>query len=146
LRRALERTGAAAAVLAVVLAGCGSTPKSRYVAKLNAMCEDFAKKELKIGTPATPAELGTRGERIVAAYEQAIVRPIESLEAPPAIASQAAQLRGLARRQLNVLSALASAGKAGDLQRVRRLSTVNQQVNAQAAEVARNLKADSCAS
>ena len=94
MRRALERTGAAAAVLAVVLAGCGSTPKSRYVSKLNAMCEDFAKREQKIGTPATPSELGTRGERIVAAYEQAIVRPIERLEAPQAIASQAAQLRG----------------------------------------------------
>jgi hypothetical protein len=133
-------------VLAVVLAGCGSTPKSRYVAKLNAMCEDFAKKEQKIGTPGSPSELSSRGDRIVAAYDEAIAKPIQKLKAPPEIASQAARLRDLARRQRNVLGALAIAGKAGDLRKVQQLVRVNQQVNEQAAQVARDLKADSCVS
>ena len=136
----------AAAVLAFALAGCGSSPKSGYVAKLNKMCEDFAHRGQVIGTPSTPGDLKTRGDRIVAAYEQTIVKPIERLKAPPELADQAAELRRIARQQLNALGALANAGKAGDVPRVRRLATINQQLNAQAAQVARDLKADSCAS
>ena len=136
----------AAAVLAFALAGCGSSPKSGYVAKLNKMCEDFARREKVIGTPGSPSDLKARGDRIVAAYEQTIVRPVERLKAPPEIASQAAQLRELARRQLNVLQGLTVAGKAGDLRRVQRLASINQQLNEQAAQVARDLKARSCAS
>jgi len=141
------RTSAAGVVLAVTLVGCGSmSPKARYVAKLNAMCEDFAAREQKIGAPGSPADLKARGDRIVAAFEQAIVKPIERLKAPPEIASQAAQLRELARRQREVLRGLAAAGKTGDLQQVQRLVVVNQQLNTQAAQVARSLKAHSCAS
>jgi outer membrane murein-binding lipoprotein Lpp len=146
LRRAIERTGLAAVVLAVALAGCGSTAKSRYVSKLNKMCEDFARREQAIGTPGSPSDLKARGDRIVAAYEQSIVKPIERLKAPPEIADQAAELRRLARQQLNALGALATAGKAGDVARVQRLATINQQLNGQAAQIARALKADSCAS
>ena len=145
MRRALERTGLAAVVLAVALAGCGSSAKSRYVAKLNAMCEDFAKREQVIGAPGSPSDLKARGDRIVAAYDQAIVKPIERLKAPPEIADQAARLRDVARRQLNALGALATAGKAGDIARVQRLAAINQQLNAQAAQIARELKAHSCA-
>ena len=132
-------------MLAITLAGCGSSAKSRYVSKLNKMCEDFARREQVIGTPTTPADLKTRGDRIVAAYEQSIVKPIERLKAPPEIADQAAELRRIARQQLNALGALATAGKAGDVARVQRLATINQQLNGQAAQVARALKADSCA-
>jgi len=146
LRRAIERTGLAAVVLAVALAGCGSTAKSRYVSKLNKMCEDFARREQAIGTPGSPSDLKARGDRIVVAYEQSIVKPIERLKAPPEIADQAAELRRIARQQLNALGALATAGKAGDVARVQRLATINQQLNGQAAQIARALKADSCAS
>jgi hypothetical protein len=134
-------------VLAVALAGCGSTsPKAQYVKKLNAMCEDFARREQKIGTPSSPSDLRTRGDRIVSAYEQAILRPIERLKAPSEVAAQAARLREIAGRQLNALRALATAGKTGDLQRVRQFAALNQQLNGQAAAVAKELKADSCAS
>ena len=133
-------------MLAITLAGCGSSAKSRYISKLNKMCEDFARREQVIGTPTTPADLKTRGDRIVAAYEQSIVKPIERLKAPPEIADQAAELRRIARQQLNALGALATAGKAGDVARVQRLATINQQLNRQAAQIARALNADSCAS
>lgn len=132
-------------MLVVALAGCGSTAKSRYVSKLNTMCEDFAKREQVIGTPGSPSELKSRGDRIVAAYEQSIVKPLDRLEAPPEIADQAAQLRRVVKQQLNALSALAQAGKAGDVSRVQRLATINRQLNGQAAQIARSLKADSCA-
>jgi outer membrane murein-binding lipoprotein Lpp len=145
LRRA-TKPWIGAAVLAVALAGCGSgsTAKSRYVSKLNKMCEDFARREQVIGTPGSPSELKSRGDRIVAAYDQTLYRPLQKLEAPPEIASQAAQLRDLARRQLNVLGALATAGKTGDLQKVQQLVGVNQQLNSQLAKIATDLKADSC--
>jgi plasmid stabilization system protein ParE len=136
----------AAAVCAIALAGCGSTsPKAQYVKKLNAMCEDFARREQEIGTPSSPGDLRARGDRIAAAYEQAIVRPIERLSAPPEIAAQAARLREVVQRQLNALRALAEAGKSGDVTRVRQFAALNQQLNGQAAKVAKELKADSCA-
>jgi len=80
------QAGAAAVMLAVALAGCGSTAKSRYVSKLNTMCEDFARRQHEI---TSGGDLGARGDRIAAAYEQAIARPIEQLKAPPEIAPQA---------------------------------------------------------
>ena len=140
------QAGAAVVLLTVALAGCGSTAKSRYVSKLNKMCEDFARREHEIATSGNPADLRARGDRIAAAYEQAIARPIARLEAPPEIASQAAQLREVARRQSTILRALASAGSTGDVSRVRQLAAVNQQLNSEAAQIASDLKAKSCAS
>jgi outer membrane murein-binding lipoprotein Lpp len=136
----------ATALLAVALAGCGSTAKSRYVSQLNKMCEDFARREQKIGTPGSPSDLRKRGDRLVAAYDAAIYRPLQRLQVPPEIASEGAQLRELAFRQRNVLGALATAGKTGDLQKVRQLVGVNQQLNSQLAQIAKHLKADSCVS
>jgi outer membrane murein-binding lipoprotein Lpp len=130
----------------LTLAGCGSTAKSRYVSKLNKMCEGFAKREQVIGTPGTQTELKSRGDRIVAAYDEELYRPLLELKAPPEISSEAAQLRDLVRRQRNVLGALAQAGKSGDVQRVQQLGRVNQQLNSQLAQIAKDLKADSCAS
>jgi hypothetical protein len=132
--------------LAVTLAGCGSSAKSRYVSKLNNMCEAFAKREKVIGTPSTQSELKSRGDRIVAAYDEEIYQPLLKLQAPPEIASEAQQLRDLAQRQRNTLGALATAGKSGDLRRVQQLVTVNQQLNNQLAQIAQALHADSCAS
>ena len=122
-------------------------PDQRFAAHLaQARALKARDPEKVIGTPGSPSDLKARGDRIVAAYEQTIVRPVERLKAPPEIASQAAQLRELARRQLNVLQGLTVAGKAGDLRRVQRLASINQQLNEQAAQVARDLKARSCTS
>jgi hypothetical protein len=131
-------------MLAVTLAACGSSAKSRYVSKLNKMCEAFASREQVIGTPGTQAELKARGDRLVAAYDEELYRPLLKLKAPPEIASEAAQLRNLVTRQRNVLGGLAQAGKAGDVQRVQQLGRVNQQLNSQLAQIATDLKADSC--
>ena len=143
MRRAVALAGAFA--LAITLAGCGSSAKSRYVSKLNKMCESFARREQAIGTPGSQAELKARGDRLVAAYDEELYRPLLRLRAPPEIASEAAQLRDLVTRQRNILGALAQAGKTGDLQRVQQLGRVNQQLNTQLAQIARHLKADSCA-
>ncbi|HEY6835988.1 MAG TPA: hypothetical protein VI142_05885 [Gaiellaceae bacterium] len=137
------QAGAAVVMLAVALAGCGSTAKSRYVSKLNKMCEDFARRQHEI---TYSGAVGSRGDRLAAAYEQAIATPIEHLQAPPEIAPQANELRDVTRRQSNILRALANAGKMGDVARVRQLGAVNDQLNSQAAQIAGALKAESCAS
>ena len=142
---------AAAALVALVAAtaaGCGGSksPREEYVAKLDGMCEDFADRAQEIGEPRSPEELRTRGPRLVAAFEETILDPIQSLEAPPEIAPQAAELRRLTRQQDEVLRGLAAAGKTGDLATLRRLAVRNAQLNAQAGQIAAGLKASSCAS
>jgi hypothetical protein len=141
------RTGALALLVtgALAAAGCGSkSPAQRYAGKVNAMCADFATREKTIGEPRTQSDLTTRGDRIVAAYEQSILQPLEALPAPPEVAKPAARLLVVARKQRDVLKALADAGRVGDVQRVQLLVGRNQQLNVQAGAIARELKADNC--
>jgi hypothetical protein len=126
----------------VLVAGCGG--KQSYGSKLSAMCEDFAKQEQKIGEPHSPSDLAARGDRIVAAYDEAILQPLLRTEPPPEDAAAAARLRQIARRQRATLQKLADAGKKGDLAALRRLAVRNAQLNAQAGEIARGLDAKSC--
>ena len=131
----------------LVTAGCGSkSPKEQFVGKLNAMCEDFAAREQQIGEPSTQEDLAARGDRIVAAFEQTILHPLQTVKAPPEVAPQAEQLRVLARQQRDVLRGLAEAGRAGDVTKVRQLAARNTTLNAQAGRIAHDLEADSCAS
>jgi outer membrane murein-binding lipoprotein Lpp len=135
------------ALAVAVTAGCGSkSPKEQFVAKLNAMCEDFAAREQQIGEPRTQEDLAARGDRIVAAFEQTILEPLQRLKAPPEVAPQAAQLRVLARQQRDVLHGLAQAGRVGDVTKVGQLAARNTTLNAQAGQIAHDLEADSCAS
>ena len=129
----------AAAVL--LLAGCGS---ESYGAKVSKLCENFAKREKQIGAPSDPQALAVRGDKIVKAYDEEILQPLLRIEPPAKDAAAAERLRGIARQQRDTLRALADAGKRGDVQQVRRLSVRNAQLNAQAGEVARQIKADSC--
>ena len=131
-------------LLAVValLAGCGG--KQSYGSKLSAMCEDFAKREAKIGTPQSPSDLATRGDKIVAAYDAAILQPLLRTEPPSEDAAAVSRLRQIAQKQRAALQALADAGKQGDLQSVRRLAVRNAQLNGQAGDIARQLGAKSC--
>jgi outer membrane murein-binding lipoprotein Lpp len=136
-----------AAALAVTLVGCGSkSARAQYVDRLNAMCEDFAAREQQIGEPGTPEDLAARGDRIVVAFEQTILQPLQTVKAPPEVAPQAVQLRVLARQQRDVLRGLAEAGRAGDVTKVRQLAARNTTLNAQAGRIAHDLEADSCAS
>jgi hypothetical protein len=134
--------------VAVLLAGCGSkkTAKDRYVASLNAMCANFAAREQKIGSPSNPSDVAARGDRIVIAFEETIMRPIQALPAPPEVRLPAQRLRTLAVQQRDVLRDLATAAKAGDVQRLQVLAERNRLLNAELGQIAGDLKARSCAS
>ncbi|HSC51764.1 MAG TPA: hypothetical protein VLD16_15990 [Gaiellaceae bacterium] len=138
----MKRAILALALVAVAAAGCGG--KQSYGSKVSKMCEDFGKREQKIGTPRSPAELATRGDRIVAAYDASILQPLLRTQAPPEDAAAAARLRQIARQQRDTLRALADAGKKGDVQTLRRLAVRNAQLNGQAGDIARQLGAKSC--
>jgi len=134
--------------VAVLLVGCGSkkTAKGRYVASLNAMCANFAAREQKIGSPSNPSDVAARGDRIVIAFEETIMRPIQALPAPPEVRLPAQRLRTLAVQQRDVLRDLATAAKAGDVQRLQVLAERNRLLNAELGQIAGDLKARSCAS
>jgi hypothetical protein len=134
--------------VAVLLSGCGSkkTAKDRYVASLNAMCANFAAREQRIGSPSSPSDVAARGDRIVVAFEETIMRPIQALPAPPEVRVPAQRLRTLAVQQRDVLRDLANAAKAGDVQRLQLLADRNRLLNSELGQIAGDLKADSCAS
>jgi hypothetical protein len=135
---------AAALVLgvgALLLAGCGS---QSYGSKVSKLCENFAKREKQIGTPNDPQALAVRGDKIVKAYDEEILQPLLRIQPPERYAAAAQRLRGIAQQQRDTLQGLADAGKRGDVQQVRRLAVRNAHLNAQAGEVARRIKADSC--
>jgi len=115
------------------------------VASLNAMCANFAAREQKIGSPSDPSAVAARGDRIVIAFEETIMRPIQALPAPPEVRLPAQRLRTLAVQQRDVLRDLANAAKAGDLQRLQLLADRNRTLNAELGQIAGDLKADSCA-
>jgi hypothetical protein len=143
------RVGAIALLAATVIAaGCGSkkTAKDRYVASLNTMCANFAAREQKIGSPSNPSDVAARGDRIVIAFEETIMRPVQALPAPPELRLTAERLRRLAVQQRDVLRDLANAAKAGDVARLQLLAERNRTLNSELGQIAGDLKADSCAS
>jgi hypothetical protein len=144
----ITRSSVVLLALAVLLAGCGSkkTAKDRYIAGLNAMCANFAAREQKIGSPKNAADVAARGDRIVIAFEETIMRPIQALPAPPELRLPAQRLRTLAVQQRDVLRELADAAKRGDVARLQVLAQRNRTLNAELGQVAGDLKADTCAS
>ena len=143
----ITRSSVVLLAVAVLVAGCGSkkTAKDRYVASLNAMCANFAAREQKIGSPSNPSDVAARGDRIVIAFEETIMRPIQALPAPPELRLPAQRLRTLAVQQRDVLRQLTAAAKTGDVQRLQLLAQRNRTLNAQLGQIAGDLKADSCA-
>ena len=144
----ITRSSAVLLAVAVLVAGCGSkkSAKDRYVASLNTMCANFAAREQKIGSPNSQADVAARGDRIVVAFEETIMRPIQALPAPPELRLPAQRLRTLAVQQRDVLRDLATAAKAGDVARLQLLAERNRTLNGQLGQIAGDLKADSCAS
>ena len=144
----ITRSSVVLLAVAVLLAGCGSkkTAKDQYVASLNAMCANFAAREQKIGSPSNPSDVAARGDRIVIAFEETIMRPLQALPAPPEVRLPAQRLRTLAVQQRDVLRDLATAAKAGDVARLQLLAERNRTLNAELGQIAGDLKADSCAS
>jgi hypothetical protein len=144
--RSLLVRGIVVALLAVGCGGDEALSREEYVAKLNAMCEDFGEREDEIGEPQTVADLVEKGPQILEAFDKAILNQVEELRAPGEIADEADRLVVLASRQHDVLAGLVDAAREGDLERVQELAARNERVNGEASALARRLGAESCTS
>ena len=141
------------AVLGILVAlsvptACGGSKtlsKSQYVSRLNAMCEDFSRREQKIGDPETIEDLVEKGPRVLDAFEQAIVDKVHGLKAPDEISDQASRMARLADEQHDVLRRLVEAAKGNDLAVVGHLAAKNAALNKESGAVASQLGATSCA-
>jgi hypothetical protein len=134
-------------VMAGLAAGCGGDEelsREKYVAELNAMCEDFGTREKEIGEPRTAADLVEKGPRVLEAFEEAIVDKVGTLDAPDEIADQADRLVGLADQQRDVLEGLVDAARENDFARTRELAAKNEALNKEAGRIARELGAEAC--
>ena len=135
-------------VLAVLAGGCGGgedrLSSDEYVAQLNEMCRDFGAREQKIGEPRSLADVAERGDQIAAAFEEAILRPVERLRAPADLSEESDRLRAVARAQHRVLVDLAEAARSGELARAPALASRNRMLNAEADALMRRLGAADC--
>jgi hypothetical protein len=134
-------------LIAGVAGGCGGDEqlsKEAYVSRLNALCEDFSKREQEIGEPHTVADLVEKGPRILDAFEMAIADKIRALNAPDEIADQAGRLVDIADEQGDVLGGLIAAARDSDVAEVRRLASRNDALNNASTSIARELGADAC--
>jgi hypothetical protein len=125
--------------------GSEALSKRQYVSRLNAMCQDFSKREKAIGDPQTIEDLVEKGPRVLDAFEKAIVNKVHKLKAPDEIADQANRLAGLADEQRNVLRRLVDAAKRSDFAKVIELSSKNAMLNRESGSSASELGATACA-
>jgi hypothetical protein len=140
--------GGALGLVLALSGGCGNgeaLSKDEYVARLNAMCEEFSAREERIGEPQNVSDLVEKGPRVLEAFEEAIVDEVDGLEAPDEIAEQANRLVEVAKDQRDVLRDLIEAAKDNDLAAVRTLSSRNEVLNDEASSIMRELGADACA-
>jgi hypothetical protein len=139
------------AVLGVVVAlltACGENEtlsKGQYVSKLNAMCQDFSKREQAIGEPQSVDDLVEKGPRVVDAFEKAIVDKVHQLKPPDEISDQASRLARLADEQRDVLRGLVDAAKRNDFEQVTELASKNAMLNRVSGSIAKKLGATACA-
>jgi hypothetical protein len=125
--------------------GSDALSKAQYVSRLNAMCQDFSKREKAIGEPQTVDDLVDKGPRVVDAFEEAIVDKVHKLKAPDEIADQANRMAELADEQRDVLRGLVSAAKRSDFAKVNELSSKNAMFNRESGSIASELGANACA-
>ena len=149
LKRRLRLSGLLGILVAAMGGGCGgedqALSRDEYVARLNAMCEDFAAREQRIGEPQSVSDLVEKGPQILDAFEDAIADEIDGLEAPDEIAAEANRLAELADEQRVVLGDLVEAAQNDDFLAVRTLASENLALNNESNSIARELGAKSCA-
>src|SRR4051812_43490439 len=77
----------AVAALALIAAGCGGggggkeLTKDEYSSQLNKICADLDAKNKEIGDPTTIAEIGEKGDDLLAAFDDALAE-VKNLNPP----------------------------------------------------------------
>jgi hypothetical protein len=151
LRKTLVLAGAFAALLAVLAAGCGGggggggLSKDEYVSRLNAICEDFNAKQEEIGEPQNLSELGTKGEQLLAEFDNAI-DDVKGLGDPPdEIADQANRFIAVGEEERDLIRDLIDAANDNDQARVQELGSQIEPLDNESDRLATELGANACA-
>ena len=141
-------TALTAVSLIALTAGCADgahgLSRAEYVARLNAMCEDFRAREQEIGEPHTLVDLVDKGPRILAAFKRAVAEKVGTLRAPDEIADQANRLVDIANQQQDVLTKLVDAASENDVARIPQLVSKNDALNKESGLIAREIGASAC--
>ena len=136
-------------VLSLAAAGCGgggskTLSKAEYASELNQICEGYNAKIKEIGRPANPAELATKGPKLLREFEKAISKA-EKLKAPDELEADAAAFVASAKELDGAISALLDAAKKNDRGKIAPLVAKADAVAARGDALGRKLGAPACA-
>jgi hypothetical protein len=145
----VKRFAIGAVLVLALAAGCGgggskTLTKAEYASQLNRLCADYNARINAIGRPATPADLATKGPKLLAEFEKTISKA-EKLEAPAELEADAAAFVDAAKELDRSISALLDAAKKNDSAKVGQLVTKADAVAARGDALGRKLGAPACA-
>lgn len=150
MRKTLVLAGGLAALLAAVAAGCGggggggnALTKEEFASQLNAICEDFNRKQEEIGTPQSLSELGDKGDQILDEFDKAIDKA-RDLEPPDEIADQANRFIEIGEQQHDLIEDVVQAAKDNDLQKAQEIGAKIEPLDAESDRIANELGAPAC--
>jgi hypothetical protein len=151
LRKTLVLAGALAALLAALSAGCGggggggsSLTKEEFASQLNAICEDFNRKQEEIGEPQSLSELGEKGDQILDEFDKAIDR-VRDLNPPDEVADQVNRFVEIGDQQRDLIGDVVQAAKDNDLAKAQQVGAQIEPLDAESDRIANQLGAPACA-
>jgi hypothetical protein len=136
-------------VLALAAAGCGggggkSLSKEEYASKLNGICSDFNAKQKAIGRPQSISDLGDKGSKLLAAFDDAISK-VKKLKPPGELKDRANRFVSLGEQERDLVSDLIKAIKAKDLAKAQQLGARIEPLDKESNNLARQMGAPACA-
>jgi hypothetical protein len=118
--------------------------KEEYASQLNAICEDFNRKQEEIGQPQSLAELAEKGPQILDEFNKTIDKA-RDLNPPDEIADQANRFFELQDQQRDLIDDIVQAAKDNDLQKAQEIGAKVDPLDAEADRLANELGAPACA-
>jgi outer membrane murein-binding lipoprotein Lpp len=143
----------AALALALVAAGCGGggagdeLTKEEYSSQLNAICTDLNAKNDEIGEPQSLADVGEKGDDLLAAFDEAIAE-VEDLNPPADLEEAHNEFVDLGHQTRDLVGQLVDAAQEDppDEAKINELGPKIDPLDAKSNEIAKNeLGAPACA-
>jgi hypothetical protein len=149
-KRMLGRAAIAAVLLlALVAAGCGgggskTLTREQFSRRLNSICADYVATVGRVGRPKSLAQLASRGPRLIAEFDKALVR-IQQLAPPADMKADADKLVAESKQLRDLVSQIVVAAKKKDAARIAQLGARAEVISKDSDALARKLGAPACA-